>query len=295
MELGIYTFAEMSPDPKTGQLISPASALRDLIEEIELADQLGLDVFGVGEHHRPDFVVSAPAVVLAAAAARTKTDPPDQRGHRALLRRSGARLPGVRHARPASPAAGPRSWPGRGSFIESFPLFGYDLSDYDELFAEKLELLLAAARQRDGHLVGPASRRRSTISASIRARCRTRCPIWVAVGGTPESVGPRRHARPADGARHHRRRAGALRAVGRALPRGGRAAPATIPRSSRSASTRTATSPRHRRTRGGRGVPALRRDHEPHRPRARLAADHRAAVRRGARCAARTSSAARRR
>src|SRR6187455_759441 len=72
MELGIYTFAELTPDPATGRTVSPAARLRDLLEEIELADQVGLDVFGVGEHHRPDFAVSAPAVVLAAAAARTK-------------------------------------------------------------------------------------------------------------------------------------------------------------------------------------------------------------------------------
>src|SRR4051794_40674526 len=72
MELGIYTFAETTPDPRTGRTISPQERLADLLEEIELADELGLDVFGVGEHHRPDFAVSAPAVVLGAAAARTK-------------------------------------------------------------------------------------------------------------------------------------------------------------------------------------------------------------------------------
>ncbi len=72
MELGIYTFAELTPDPRTGRTVSPAERLLDLVEEIELADQVGLDVFGVGEHHRPDFAVSAPAVVLAAAAERTR-------------------------------------------------------------------------------------------------------------------------------------------------------------------------------------------------------------------------------
>src|SRR5215212_8270601 len=72
MELGIYTFAEATPDPNTGQVVSAERRLLDLIEEIELADQVGLDVFGVGEHHRPDYVVSSPAVVLAAAAVRTK-------------------------------------------------------------------------------------------------------------------------------------------------------------------------------------------------------------------------------
>src|SRR5918998_2842239 len=71
MELGLYTFAELTPDPRTGRTVTPAQRLRDLVEEIELADQVGLDVFGVGEHHRPDFAVSAPVVVLAAAAERT--------------------------------------------------------------------------------------------------------------------------------------------------------------------------------------------------------------------------------
>src|SRR3954470_18216560 len=141
MELGIYTFAELTPDPRTGQTIAPAQRLRDLMEEIELADQVGLDVFGIGEHHRPDFLVSAPAVVLAAAAERTKrikltsavtvlsSDDPvrvmEQYATVDLLSEGRAEI-----------------MVGRGSFVESFPLFGYDLAQYDELFAEKLELLV---------------------------------------------------------------------------------------------------------------------------------------------------------
>src|SRR3954466_7031706 len=153
MELGIYTFAETTPDPRTGRTVTPEERLRDLLEEIELADELGLDVFGVGEHHRPDFAVSAPAVVLAAAAARTKqirltsavsvlsSDDPVR------VFQSFARRPcrGFQSCAALALLAGGRAeiGAGRGSFIESFPLFGYDLEDYDELFSEKLELLLA--------------------------------------------------------------------------------------------------------------------------------------------------------
>src|ERR687887_2693335 len=141
MELGLYTFAELTPDPATGRTVTPEQRLRDLIEEIELADQVGLDVFGVGEHHRPDFAVSSPAVVLAAAAARTKqirltsavtvlsSDDPVR------VFQDFATLDLISNGRTEIMA-------GRGSFIESFPLFGYDLGDYDELFIEKLELLM---------------------------------------------------------------------------------------------------------------------------------------------------------
>src|SRR3954453_1362352 len=153
MELGIYTFAETTPDPRTGRTISPAERLTNLLEEIALADELGLDVFGVGEHHRPDFAVSSPAVVLAAAAARTKqirltsavsvlsSDDPVR------VFQSFATLDLLSGGRAEIMA-------GRGSFIESFPLFGYDLEDYDELFSEKLELLLALREAEHVHWSG---------------------------------------------------------------------------------------------------------------------------------------------
>src|SRR3954449_12306864 len=145
MELGIYTFAETTPDPRTGRTVTPAQRLRDLVEEIELADQLGLDVFGVGEHHRPDYAVSAPAVVLAAAAARTKSirlasavtvlssDDPVR------VFQQFATLDLISNGRAEIIV-------GRGSFIESFPLFGFSLDKYDELFSEHLDLLLEIRR-----------------------------------------------------------------------------------------------------------------------------------------------------
>jgi probable oxidoreductase, LLM family len=186
MEIGVYTFAETTPDPQTGRTISSAQRLRDLMEEIELADQVGLDVFGVGEHHRPDFAVSAPAVVLAAAAERTKrirltsavtvlsSDDPVR------VFQDFATLDLLSNGRAEIMA-------GRGSFIESFPLFGYDLGDYDELFAEKLELLLTL---RDSERVTWSGRHRPPLrNLGVYPRpVQIPLPVWIAVGGTPASV-----------------------------------------------------------------------------------------------------------
>lgn len=186
MELGLYTFAEMTPDPATGLTVSPRQRLADLLEEITLADQVGLDVFGVGEHHRPDFAVSAPAVVLAAAAARTtrirltsavtvlSSDDPVRvwQDFATLDLLSGGRA---------------EIMVGRGSFIESFPLFGQSLDDYDELFAEKLDLLL---RLRDGGPVRWQGRHRAPLAGLVvhPPPVQAPLPVWIAVGGTPQSV-----------------------------------------------------------------------------------------------------------
>ncbi|MFN8535079.1 MAG: LLM class flavin-dependent oxidoreductase [Dehalococcoidia bacterium] len=186
MELGIYTFAERTPDPATGRSVSPAERLHDLIEEIALADEVGLDVFGVGEHHRPDFVVSSPAVVLGAAAARTKairltsavsvisSDDPVR------VFQDFATVDLLSDGRAEIMA-------GRGSFIESFPLFGQDLKQYDELFAEKLGLLM---RLRDTERISWSGRFRAPIDdRGVYPRpVQARLPIWVAVGGAPESA-----------------------------------------------------------------------------------------------------------
>jgi probable LLM family oxidoreductase len=186
MELGIYTFAELTPDAVSGQTVSPHQRLRDLIEEIELADQVGLDVFGVGEHHRPDFAVSSPAVVLAAAAERTK----DIRLSSAVsVLSSDDPVRVFQDFATLDLLSGGRAeiMAGRGSFIESFPLFGFDLDDYDELFAEKLELLL---KLREGERVTWSGRHRAPIDGlGVYPRpLQERIPVWLAVGGTPQSV-----------------------------------------------------------------------------------------------------------
>ena len=186
MELGIYTFAELTPDPHTGETVTPRRRLHDLLEEIELADQVGLDVFGVGEHHRPDFAVSAPAVVLAAAAERTS---------RIRLTSAVSVLSADDPLRVFQDFAtldllsGGRAeiMAGRGSFIESFPLFGYDLHDYDELFAEKLDLLLALRASE--HVTWSGRHRPPLDGLAVHPRpLQQSLPVWVAVGGSPESA-----------------------------------------------------------------------------------------------------------
>jgi probable LLM family oxidoreductase len=185
-EMGLYSFAELTPDPRTGQKLTPAERVRDLLEEIELADQVGLDVYGLGEHHREDFVSSAPEVILGAAAARTKrirlssavtvlsSDDPVRVFERF------ASLDLVSNGRAEIMA-------GRGSFIESFPLFGYDLNNYDDLFSEKLDLLL---KIRENVRVTWSGRHRAALdNQAIYPRpVQNPLPVWVGVGGTPESV-----------------------------------------------------------------------------------------------------------
>ena len=186
MELGIYSFVERTPEPETGDLVSAEQRMIDLLEEVELAEQVGLDVFGIGEHHRPDYVVSAPAVVLAAAAARTRrirltsavsvlsSDDPVR------VFQNFATLDLLSRGRAEIMA-------GRGSFIESFPLFGYSLDDYNELFAEKLDLLLAL---RESERVTWSGRHRAPLQdlAVYPRPLQQPLPVWIAVGGTPQSV-----------------------------------------------------------------------------------------------------------
>ncbi len=185
MELGLYTFADVSPVPGPGA-IGPHQRLRNLIEEIELADQVGLDVFGLGEHHRPDYAASAPVVALAAAAERT-TRIKLTSAVTVLSSEDPVRVFQQFSTLDLLSSGRAEIMVGRGSFIESFPLFGYDLNDYDELFSEKLDLLL---KLRDSVKVSWSGRLRAPIDGlSVFPRpYQEKLPIWIAVGGTPQSV-----------------------------------------------------------------------------------------------------------
>lgn len=185
-ELGLYSFIDHMADPLTGQTQSAQQRLSEFLETIELADQVGLDVFGIGEHHRSDFIASSPAVILAAAAAKTKSikltsavtvlssDDPVR------VFQDFATLDLLSNGRAEIIA-------GRGSFIESFPLFGYDLHDYNELFSEKLELL---KKLRESEFITWSGKHRASLdNLGVYPRpVQETLPIWVAVGGTPESV-----------------------------------------------------------------------------------------------------------
>ena len=185
MEVGIDSFAAAIADPVTGITLTPVERMRTLLVEMELADRTGLDVFGIGEHHRPEFLDSAPVVILAAAAARTSqirltsavtvlsaADP-------VRVFQEFATLDLISNGRAEIVA-------GRGSFIESYPLFGLQLEDYDSLFAEKLQLLLTI---RDTPRVHWSGRHRAPLTGqAIYPRpLQSPLPIWVGVGGTPAS------------------------------------------------------------------------------------------------------------
>ncbi|MBY9077894.1 LLM class flavin-dependent oxidoreductase [Paenibacillus sp. HN-1] len=186
MEIGLSTFVETTPDVVTGETVSHAQRIREVVEEIILADQVGLDVFGVGEHHRRDYAASSPAVVLAAAASRTQ---------RIWLTSAVTVLSSADPVRvfqdfatlDAISAGRAEIMAGRGSFIESFPLFGYDLEDYDELFDEKLELLLKIRESekvtwKGGHR--PAIQNLGVYPRPVQ----NPLPVWIGSGGNAESA-----------------------------------------------------------------------------------------------------------
>src|ERR1700687_3161251 len=185
MQIGIDSFAAAISDPATGLTLSPVERMHHLLEEIELADRVGLDVFGIGEHHRAEFLDSAPVVILSAAAARTEnirltsavtvlsaSDP-------VRVFQEFATLDLISRGRAEIVA-------GRGSFIESYPLFGLRLEDYDSLFAEKLELILTIRKNK--HVTWSGKHRPPLIGQAIYPRpLQDPLPIWVGVGGTPTS------------------------------------------------------------------------------------------------------------
>ena len=185
MQIGVDSFGAVISDPAAGITLSPVQRMDNLLEEIVLADRVGLDVFGIGEHHRSEFVDSAPVVILGAAAAHTKNirlssavtvlsaaDP-------VRVFQEFATLDLISHGRAEIVA-------GRGSSIEAFPLFGFDLDDYDSLFAEKLELLL---KIRENTRVDWSGKHRAALTgqAVYPRPLQNPLPIWVGVGGTPES------------------------------------------------------------------------------------------------------------
>ena len=180
MELGLATFADLSSG------ISPEQRMKNLLDEVKLADELGLDVFAIGEHHRPDFLVSAPAVALAAAAAITDTI---RLSSAVTVLSSDDPVRVFQEFAEVDLISGGRAeiMAGRGSFTESFPLFGYDLDDYDDLYAEKLELLL---KIRDAARVTWSGRHRAPLDDAIvwPRPVQDPLPVWVAVGGSPGSV-----------------------------------------------------------------------------------------------------------
>ena len=186
MEIGVYSFVEVTPNPVTGEVIGAHQRIRNLMEEVQLAEQVGLDVFAIGEHHRPDYAASSPAVLLAAAAERTtkiklssavtvlSSDDPVR------VFQDFATLDLLSSGRAEIMA-------GRGSFIESFPLFGYDLKDYDELFSEKLQLLIQVNEKEKVSWKGKHRPAINNLGVYPRP-LQDKLPIWIAVGGTPESV-----------------------------------------------------------------------------------------------------------
>ena len=188
MELGLYTFGDIGTDPVSGRTIGPRERLNNLVEEIELADQLGLDFFGLGEHHRPDYAVSSPAVALAAAATRTKNI---RLSSAVSVLSSDDPVRVFQQFSTLDNLTGGRAeiMAGRGSFIESFPLFGYALEDYDTLFSEKLDLLIKLTESE--HVTWPGGEHTQRIDGrGVYPRpVQEKLPIWIAVGGTPQSVG----------------------------------------------------------------------------------------------------------
>ena len=185
-EIGLFTFGEITADPTTGRPLDPAARLREFIDLAKIADEAGLDVFGVGEHHRPDFAIASPAVVLAAIAQATdrirltSTVTVLSTADPVKVFEDFAAVDLISDGRAEITA-------GRGAYTESFPLFGFDVADYDELFGEKLELLLRV--NNDERVTWHGRHRAPLVDAGVYPRpVQPQLAVWIAVGGTPASV-----------------------------------------------------------------------------------------------------------
>jgi len=186
MELGISMFGDLRVDLATGKFQSTQQRLTELIEEIRLMDEVGLDYFGIGEHHRPDYAVPSPEIVLAAAATVTKKI---RLGSAVSVLSSSDPVKLYQNFAMVDLLSGGRAelMAGRGSFIESFPLFGYNLQDYDALFAEKLDLLLTI--NKNERVTWKGKYRAPLNDQEVLPRAvNNDLSIWIAVGGTPQSV-----------------------------------------------------------------------------------------------------------
>jgi probable LLM family oxidoreductase len=184
-ELGIYHFGELSPDPVTHRPPTPGVRLRELIEQAKVADEAGLDIFAVGEHHRGDFAVSTPAVVLAAMAENTRNI---KLSSAVTVLSSDDPVRVFQQFATLDLISGGRAEiiAGRGSYTESFPLFGYDLNNYSELVADKLDLLLRL--REENPITWQGTTRPALRGADVNPQPERELPVWVAVGGTPASV-----------------------------------------------------------------------------------------------------------
>ncbi|WP_144283466.1 LLM class flavin-dependent oxidoreductase [Chryseobacterium echinoideorum] len=187
MELGIGMFGDLAFDQTTGKYKDAGTKIREIIEQVKLMDEVGIDVFAMGEHHRPDYAVSSPEMVLAAAASVTKN----------IKLASGVTV--LSSSEPVKvyedfatldliSDGRAEIYVGRGSFIESFPLYGYSLNDYEQLFDEKLELLLKINSEENVSWSGELRAPMQNQTVYPRAKNNGKLPIWRAVGGTPQSV-----------------------------------------------------------------------------------------------------------
>ena len=186
-EIGVGLFGDLAFDNETGKFADSQQKLQEILAEIKLADELGIDVFALGEHHRPDYVVSSPEIVLSAAASITKNI---KLMSAVTVLSSAEPVKVYQDFSTLDLISGGRAeiGVGRGSFIESFPLFGYDLNDYHELFEEKLDLLLKINSQENVTWKGKLRAPMVDQTVYPRAVNNGKLPVWIAVGGTPESV-----------------------------------------------------------------------------------------------------------